>query len=416
MKTRTTTRFALCAAALAGCGEEVTRYAPLDASAWDAPAASWEVPDGGAAGYGFVSNSLMNSVSVLDLASRRTIATLPVGVVPLTENGPHHLAIDRAANAIFMPLSMPPAAIPSGPHAAHGSSTRPGVLIKRALDDFRLLGRVDVDANPGDMLLSPDRRRIFVSHFDLVRAQNNINNREAQRSNLLVVDARTMERTLSIPVCVAAHGMVVSPDGNTVYMACYGDDALGVVSLATTPPTVRLVPINGQLSTTPTSPTYGPYAVTPSPDGSTVWVSCSPPDPSAGNRGLLIAFDTRTGAFDTARVTRSLIGTPLFGAYSPDGATMVIPLQGRDALARVTTSAPLRVMEQVPVSSAECVLPHQVSLGPDGRYYLVCEGVHDRIRQERGSVLALSPDDLSVVARYEVGVFPDAIYFLGAPR
>lgn len=416
MKTTLTVMLLACASSLLGCGEEVTRYVPLDASAWDATAASWEVRDGGVAGYGFVSNSLMNSISVLDLAAGRTIATLPVGVVPLAENGPHHLAIDRAANAIFTPLSMPPAAIPSGPHAAHGSSTRPGVLVKRALDDFRLLGRVDVDANPGDMVLSPDRRRLYISHFDLLRAQANPGNREAQLSHLVVVDPRTMERTLSIPVCVAAHGLAISPDSNTVYMACYGDDALGVVSFATTPPTVRLVPIRNALAMNPTSPTYGPYAVTAAPDGSTVWVSCSPPNPSAGNRGLLIAFDTRTNAFDTTRATTALIGTPFFGTYAPDGATMVVPLQGRDALARITTSAPMRVLEQVPVNAAECTLPHQVAVGPDGRYYLVCEGVHDRVRQERGTVLALSPDDLSTVGRYEVGVFPDAIYFLGASR
>ncbi len=400
----------------AGCGEEVTRYAPLDASPWDARAASWESPDAGVSGYGFVSNSLMNSISVLDLASHRTIATLPVGVVPLTENGPHHLAVDGEANAIYTPLSLPPSAIPAGPHSAHGSSTRPGILIKRAIDDFRLLGRVDVDPNPGDMLLSPDLRRLYFSHFDLVRAQANPGNREAQKSNLIIVDAATMTRLRTIPVCVAAHGMVISADGATVYMACYGDDALGVVNVASDPPTVRLVPIRNEISSNPTSPTYGPYAVTPSPDRSTVWVSCAPPAPSAGNRGLLIAFDTARGAFDTTRATTSLIGTPYFGVYAPDGASMIVPLQGRDALARITTTAPLRVLEQIPMTSADCTLPHQVNLGPDGLYYLVCEGVHDRIRQEPGAVLALSPSDLSIVARYPVGVFPDAIYFLGATR
>ncbi len=405
---------ALAAWALAGCGDEVTRYVPPDASAWDARGASWESPDAGAAGYGFVSNSLMNSISVLDLAARRTVATIPVGVVPLAENGPHHLAVDGAAGAIYTPLSMPAAAVPAGPHAAHGSSSRPGVLIKRALDDFRLLGRVDVDANPGDIVLSPDGRRAFVSHFDLLRAQANPGDREAQRSNLVVVDTRTMQRTHTIPVCVAAHGIAVSPDGDTVYLACYGDDAMGVVSFAGASPTVRLVPIRGELSPNPTAPTYGPYALTPSPDGSTVWLGGSP-SPS-GSRGLLIAFDTRTQTFDSARASTSLIGTPLFGAYAPDGSTMVIPLQGRDAIARVTTSAPLRVLEQVPVNPAECVLPHQINRGPDGLYYLVCEGVHDRLRQEHGAVLALDPDTLSVVARYEVGVYPDAVYFVGARR
>lgn len=405
-----------CAAALAGCGEEQVRYTAPDASVWYAAAPRWEATDAGVAGYALVTNSLQNSVSILDLAARRVVATLPIGVTPLIENGPHHLAVDRAANVLYSPLSFPPPSIPSGPHAAHGSSLRPGVLIKRALDDFRLLGRVDVDANPGDMALSPDGRRAFVSHFDLARAQAHPGDRDAQRSNLVVIDTRTMQREFTVPVCVAAHGIGVSPDGLTVYLACYGDDAMGVVSLRGAQPEVTLVPIGAQIAPNPTSPTYGPYAITRAPDGSAVWLGCTPPSAMAGNRGLLIAFDPAARRFDTNRATRALIGTPLFGAYSADGATMVVPLQGRDAVARVTTGPSLRVVDQIPVDPAQCVLPHQVSLGPDGLFYLVCEGTHDRLRQEPGSVLALRPDDLSVAARYVVGAYPDAIVFVGGAR
>jgi hypothetical protein len=50
-------------------------------------------------------------------------------------------------------------------------------------------------------------------------------------------------------------------------------------------------------------------------------------------------------------------------------------------------------------------------LGPDGLYYLVCEGVFSSQRQVPGTVLALHPDDLRTVARYDVGFVPDAIVF-----
>ena len=407
---------ALATPLMTGCGDETpTTYVPPDGSAWEARSSRWEAPDAGSAGYAFVSNSLSSSVSVLDLAAGRVLATLPVGVVPLTENGPHHLIVDPRAGVIYTPLSFPPAAIPAGPHAAHGSSRQPGVLIKRSLADFRLLGRVDVEANPGDLVLSLDGTRMFVSHYDLVRAQSNPGDREAQKSNLVVVDTRTMQVTHRIPVCVAAHGMALSADGRSVVMACYGDDAMGVVSFAGDRPEVRVIPIR-TLPTSSTSPTYGPYAVTRSTDGRTVWVGCSPPNSSAGNRGLFIAFDAEAMRFDTTSAITALIGSPFFGTYSPDGATIVLPLQGRDAIARITTGPTPRVMAQTPVSAEDCVLPHQIAAGPDGLYYLVCEGVHTRTRLEHGTVLALRPDDLSVVRRYEVGVFPDAIIFMGASR
>lgn len=405
----------LCAwAALAGCGEDAVRYPDALDGGWAAPRPPrWGEPDGGAAGYAFVTNSLMNSVSILDLGARRRVATIPVGVAPLAENGPHHLAVSPRDNAVYMPLSFPPPNIPSGPHAAHGSASRPGVFIKRALDDFRLLGRVDIDPNPGEMVLSPDGRRAFISHFDLRRAQLNPGDRAMQRSNLVVVDTRTMEREFTVPLCVAAHGMAMAPDGSALYAACYGEDALAVVSLAGPRPEVTLVPVRDQLAANPTAPTYGPYSVTAAPDGRTVWVGCSA---IGGSRGLFIAFDTATRRFDTARALTTLPGSPMFGAYAPDGNSLVLPLQGRDAVVRITTAAPLRVIDQRALPAEDCLLPHVVSRGPDGLYYLVCEGRHDRLREEPGTVLALHPDTLEVVARYGVGEFPDAIAFTEARR
>ena len=232
----------LLASCLAGCGEERVVYDRLDASAWGSGCTDPGIPDGG---LGYVTNSLMNSVAVLDLGAGTVRATHPIGVGPLAENGPHHLAVDLARSVLYSPLSFPAAAIPAGPHAEHGSSDTPGIFVKRSLCDFRLLGQVDVDPNPGDMVLSADGRTAYVSHFDLRRAQANVGDPERQKSNLIVIDTATMTRTATIPVCVAAHGMVVSSDGRTVFMACYGDDALGVVSLDGPRPTVRLVHIGG---------------------------------------------------------------------------------------------------------------------------------------------------------------------------
>ncbi len=399
-----TVSVALGASAI-GCTDPVTVYDGPDAAAWGPACTTRSAPDGG---VGYVTNSLMNSVSVLDLGAGATAGTHVIGVTPLVVNGPHHLVLDDAHGWMFSPMSFPSATTSAGPHAAHGSSQTPGVLVRRSLCDFRLLGELAVDPNPGDIAITPDRRTVFVSHFDLRRALLNVGDADAQRSNLVVVDAASMTRRATVPLCVAAHGMAVAPDGRTLYVACYGDDALAVVDLTTPTPTPRLVYLSHAPASV-TDPSYGPYAVGISPDGSTVWVGCSV-------TGLLVAFDTATAAFDTARA-RTFASKPLFPAFGPDGATMVVPLQGPDAVARVTTAAPLRVAQQVTFDPAVCTLPHQVARGPDGRFYVVCEGRHgtDPGTATAGTVVALDPDTLRVVHTFPVGLYPDDILFGGPP-
>ncbi len=407
---RATLLVSLLTVGLAACGEERVVYDRPDAAPWASRCERPDLPDGGLGSVAYVSNSLMNSVSVLDLVGGRTLATHPVGVGPLAENGPHHLALDLNQGVLYTPLSFPAPPIPAGPHAEHGSASTPGVFVKRSLCDFQLQGQIDLDPNPGDIVLSPDGRTAYVSHFDLRRALANVGSAEAQRSHLLVIDTRTMTRTATVPVCVAAHGMALSSDGRQLYMACYGDDALGVVSLDGPRPIVNLVYI-GAAPSSVTSPTHGPYALGLSPDGTTVWVDCTV-------SGVLIAYDIAAGRFDEGRLTRRLGGKPYFPGFSPDGATMIVPAQGRDSIVRLTTRAPLTVLQQVSFPTDECVLPHQVAYGPDGLYYLVCEGRHgsDPTLNAPGTVLALHPDDLSVVRRFTVGMFPDAIVFGRAAR
>ena len=79
--------------------------------------------------------------------------------------------------------------------------------------------KVRVDANPGDIVLSEDGKRLVVSHFDLQRAIENPGDLAAARSTLAVIDPDTMALSGSpaptrIPLCIAAHGVVLSrPDG-----------------------------------------------------------------------------------------------------------------------------------------------------------------------------------------------------------
>lgn len=352
-----------------------------------------------------VANSGESSLTELDLATGATVRTLEVGVGPLALNGPHHVVARFDQGWFATPLSFPAPPVVAGPHASHGSATVNGIMVKRSLCDGRLLGRADVDANPGDIMLTPDGRTALVTHFDLVRALSNPTNHDAQRSNLVMVDTATMRVTYRIPICVAAHGIIVTPDGRTALVTCYGDDALAAVDLTTTPPTVSLHTL-GSPPSNPTSPNHGPYSIGLSPDSATAWVGCS-------ESGVLIAYDIASGSFDTARLTRRLPGKPMFMGFSPDGAHMLVPTQNRDGVVEVTTQSPVTVSRTVSLTAAQCTLPHQVSWGPDNRWYLVCEGLHgtDPARWTPGTVLAIDPTDLTVQRQWSPGYYPDSIIF-----
>ncbi len=399
---------ALCVLTAACATERVVYDAP-DATPWGPGCAL----DGGYApspSMALVTNSGENSIDEIDTATGTTLRTLQVGVGPLALNGPHHVAARFSEGWFVTPLSFPAPAIASGPHASHGSASVNGVLVKRSLCDGRLLGRVDVEANPGDVVLTPDGRTALVTHFDLARALANAGDPMAQRSNLLVIDVGTMRVTHRVPVCVAAHGVAVTADSRTALVACYGDDALAVVDLTASPPAVTLRHL-GSPPANPTSPSHGPYSIGVSPDGRTAWVGCS-------ESGVLVAFDVATSTFDTARLTRRLPGKPWFMGFSPDGSRMLVPTQNRDGVVEVTTTAPITVERTVELTAEQCVLPHQAAWGPDGRWYLVCEGVHgsDPARWTRGTVLAIDPTDLTVRQRWTAGYYPDAILFRqGAP-
>ena len=399
---------ALAGFGLVACGHAGVVYDAPDATPWrgDHVLSAPHL----AGGVALVSELGGDSVSLLDLAGGATLATIPVGIVPLEANGPHDLAVDARARVFFTPLTFPPPLLVPGPHAAHGSSITPGVLSKRSLDGFALLGQTTVDPNPGDVVLSDDGRRAYVSFFDLARAIAHPGDRARQLSHVTVIDAATMQVLASVPVCIAGHEMELSPDGRTLYLACYGDDAMAVVDVSVTPPVPVLVPIGRALAAA--SPVYGPYALALSPDGATVWVVTQPPDSTTTGAGFVFAFDTATQRFDLSRTVPVRDARPFFPDFSPDGAAMYLPVQNPDGVRRVRLGAAPAIAQTRTFTADECRLPHRASMGPDGRVYVVCEGQHSATRQSPGVVLALAPDTLAILARFPVGFGPEDITFL----
>lgn len=370
--------------------ERVTREIPYGGQAWPESRPTWSIPKSSLA---VVTNSASDTISLLDLAANAVVATAPIDLDPLANDGPHHAAVDAAGEYLYAPLAYPAPAGDLGPHAQHGASQIPGVLVKLRVRDLARVGEVGVESNPGDVLLTPDGARVVVTHFDLARAINGlgIGRPLAElRSPVVIVDAATMTKIASPAPCVAAHGMATSADGKRLYLACYGEDAIAVLDLDAPTAPAELWPL-GPTPSVPPDVAFGPYFVTLTPAGDALVVS-----ETEGKSLNVVELATKK-----SRARVPLDGAVFGPAASADGATWIVPVQGQDRLVAVD-AATWTVTKSRPYTKAECEKPHQV-VRHGARWFVVCEGDH----VAPGRVLEVDPGTLETLRAFEVGAYPD---------
>jgi YVTN family beta-propeller protein len=386
--------FLVCAAAACEPETEVrVEYEPYAGEAYPDRVEPVAYPATGAA---LVTDSYSDTISVIDLVTGARIDQRPTGRNPVDIDGPHHAVIDPAAGFVLVALSYPKIGA-SGPHATHGSSVTSGYVQKLSLAGLTPFGQVRVDPNPGDIVISDDRTRVVVSHFDLERATKNPMDIEAARATLAILDPASIAPEGSLPpqlikTCVAPHGVALTPpSGSIAYVACYGEDRLAVVHLDEPGTPVELFDV-GPGVVGFGAPSYGPYVAQLTPDGAWVVVA------STVSKDVRF-FDTTAKAFDPAR-TETLLGAPYFSAFLDDGR-IVVPTQQPDALVVLDPSG-VEPAEIRSFSAAECVLPHEVVAVEDA-LFVVCEGD----KKSPGKIVKLDAT-LAVVASAEVGIYPDA--------
>ena len=359
-----------------------------------------------AEGLALVTDNGSDQMSVLDLGKNTVVAQPVIAIDPIANNGPHHVAIDAKAGFAYSPLAFPPSVAPAGPHAQHGASIIPGILQQLSLADLSRVATLTIDVNPGDVKLTPDGSKVLVSHFDLKKAIDAANKGlpvEKMRATLLVIDAKTMQPIVDVTVCVAPHGIDVAPDGNTVYLACYGEDAIGVVHLddpaLTTNPAhaVELFYIGGTPGT-PANPVFGPYSLVLS-------------------NGLVYVGETASKSLDvldpvTKKLVRSIAtpGNVFFPIPTKTANLWLVPTQAPDTLLLVDVSTGA-VKTTRSFDDGSCGKPHQAARLGD-RYFVVCEGDH----KTPSVVLEVDGATLATVHKFDVGVYPDSIAFLGGPK
>lgn len=383
-----------------GCSSCGDKGKTTSASGPLTPGKTIDVPPARAA---YVTNNGSDSISVFDRdsASGSAAITVPVDLDTDAHEAPHHLAVDPISKSVFVALAFPPAPNKQkkkDPHGAHGGASDVGKLARLDLGNLSAREAVDVDENPGDVVLSHDRSRVFVTHFDMKRAMDVAAKGAASPAtmfaHLVVLDAKTLKRVGSRAVCTAPHGVAITKDDRTAYVACYGSDEIGVVDLTSDGFPTSRIPL-GSSPGVPGVPRYGPYSATLSPDEKLVIV--------ADLEGQDVrVFDRASKQFLTDK-TIPLSAKAFMPAFI-DAKTLLVPTQAPDGLARIDIESS-KVTGRGAITKAECALPHVVKVAKDGRIYLVCEGDHTA----PGSVLEIDKDTLGIKKRWEVGVYPDGI-------
>lgn len=404
-----------CATLLAGC--DGAPRAPLVIPVLTFEAAEHfpdrALPRGLGAGEAFlvVTNNLDDTVSFLDLARLgmsdfAEVARVPVGLLPVEIEGPHHAAFPADGRAYFVAISNYVPGTGSGPHGAHGTGTGDGYLLKYDTADHRLLASTRVDRSPGDVVLSPDGETVYLTHFDLLRITDAAAAgapSSAMDARLVAVDARTMARKAAVPLCPAPHGMRFSRDGQTLYAACLSDE-LAIVDLRDPALPVRRLPVASNAGDA-TNPRHQPYAMALSPATGEVFVS-------GLTSGEVLVYDPARDAMVPERRIRTG-GSPVFGEFSADGARLYLPVQGVDQLMVINAPAS-EIVAAHNVRDQGCRAPHQTLLFEDrGLLLLLCEGD----KRSPGALLTFALSDLTrALSRVELGIFPDFMGVLRRPR
>jgi DNA-binding beta-propeller fold protein YncE len=355
----------------------------------------------------YVTNNGSDSIGVIDRDSEGGVDAVPIDLDPDAHEAPHHLAIDTSSRALFVALAFPPDADASkkkkkDPHASHGNAGNPGKLARLDLATLAVKVTREVDENPGDVVLTHDRSRVLVTHFDMKRAMDVAarggGSPATMFAELLVLDARDLKKLGGRPICVAPHGVATTKDDRTAFVACYGSDELAVVDLSAPGhalPTSRH-PL-GASPGVPGVPRYGPYSATLSPDEALVVVAdVEGQDVRVWDRAKKVFVPDKTVPLSAKAFMPAFVGP----------RALLVPTQAPDGLARIDLDT-ARVVKRVPFDKKDCMLPHVVAVANDGRAYLVCEGDH----AAPGTVLEIDPESLATKKKWTVGVYPDGIAF-----
>jgi len=286
------------------------------------------------AGHAYVANLNSNTVSVVNLATNLTMATLVVGAQPdavtVSPDGSKVFVVSDGAGTVSVintsnntvTGTIPAGSSPSGTAVtANGSmayftnSTVDSVTVVNT-STYKIVAHIHVGSHPEAICISPDGSRLYVA--------------DVNSNAVSVINTQTNLVVATIVVGSSPSGIAVSADGKKVYVANSGSGNVSVIATATN--TVSSTANCGA----------SPAGIALSPDGGTLYV-CNT------SAGMVTALNTQTFGIQTINVgskpsgiSITADGTRVYETNSGSNTLGVIDATSNTLLATIPTgSGPL---------------------------------------------------------------------------
>lgn len=321
------------------------------------PAETPEVPTRSPAPRIYVTNEVSGDLTIVDSASRKVIATVPLGKRPRGI----HASPDQ--KTLYVALSGSPSAGPG----VDESKLPPPDKSKDGIGVFdvaqnRLLRIIPGGSDPENFDLSQDGKQLFISNEDT--------------SSLSVVDIASGTVIRTIKVGGQPEGVKTTPDGKRVFVTSEED---GTIS--------ALDPVTGRIFST-FKVGHGPRSITFFPDGLRAYVN-------AENDGSVVLIDAISfKVLKTITLGQRGVIKPMAVLLSPDASRLYVST-GRGQQIVVVDTASQAVIGSVTVGKR----PWGIALSPDRKILYSANGPSNDI-----SVVNLA--DNTVVATIPAGTGP----------
>ena len=223
----------------------------------------------------------------------------------------------------------------------------------------RVLRTIPIPAGPHGLVITPDGRTVYVSSDGA--------------STVSVIDTATDQVTRTIEVGKMPHGLAITPDGRQVLVAVFGTSQVAFIDTASNRVVAHV-------------PVPSPHNFAISPDGQTAYVAAQKPGATA-----LVILDVpkkvQVGIVPLDKTPRAL-------TFSPDGKALYFTQAGINAV-QVLNPATHKLVGQIAVGAS----PHQPLFTPDGKNALV-------VVQGPGELAILNPATRTSRTTVTVGQLP----------